>query len=106
MHLGGEGESRGEPRSSRSRSRRSRAESSRVESRPAMVWAHAPPTDASVCTLLARSLGELTRASENAGESRSADRDTYASSVPLNRLEQCCLYLEKQKDCMNVLSIF
>ncbi|EZA59974.1 hypothetical protein X777_16177 [Ooceraea biroi] len=33
MHLGGEGESRGEPRSSRSRSRRSRAESSRVESR-------------------------------------------------------------------------
>lgn len=77
MHLGGEGESRGEPRRSRSQSRRSRAESSRVESRPAAVSAHAPPTDASVCTLLARSLGKLTQASESAGESRSVDRGTY-----------------------------
>ncbi|KYM98640.1 hypothetical protein ALC62_10608 [Cyphomyrmex costatus] len=110
MHLGGEGESRGELRSSRSRSRRSRAESSRVESRPATVSAHAPPTDASVCTLLARSLGKLTRASENAGESRSADRGTYATSFTgvetgastasssLNWLDQCRLYPEEQRD--------
>jgi len=74
MHLGGEGESRGEPRSSRSRSRRSRAESSRVESRPAAVSAHAPPTDASVCTLLARSLGKLTL--EPARARARADRRT------------------------------
>lgn len=75
MHLGGEGESRGEPRS-RSRSRRCRAESSRVESPRAVASTHAPPTDESaLCTLLARSLARLTWASENAGESRSAAKE-------------------------------
>lgn len=52
------------------------AEPSRVEASrgPRAISAHAPPTDESVCTLLARSLAKLTRASENAGESRSADQ--------------------------------
>jgi len=51
----------------------SRAESSRVESRqhPRMR----SRDDKSVCSLLARSLGKLTRASENAGESRTPAQD-------------------------------
>lgn len=45
----------------------SRVESSRVVARGS-IGACAAAIDASVCTLLARSLGKLTRASESAGE--------------------------------------
>lgn len=78
MHLGGEGESRGEKLTGVGEAEPKRVESSRGVR---TASAHAPPTRTkSVCILLARSLARLTRASENAGEGRSPARRTYATS--------------------------